>query len=114
MRCASVRRNFAMLFLSEGDQFRVVARWNLPPAYREFLAKNTIPFDARIPVVRAARTKRPVQVADMRTDQSYIERVPVIVAVVELGGARTLVQVPMLKDDELVGTIAIYRQEVRS
>jgi GAF domain-containing protein len=103
---------FAMLFLSEGNQFNVVGRWNLPPAYREFLANNTIPFDSRIPVVRAALTKRPVQVPDMRTDQSYIERVPVIVAVVELGGARTLLQVPMLKEDALVGTVAIYRQEV--
>jgi signal transduction histidine kinase len=46
-------------------------------------------------------------------DQSYIERFPGIVAVAELGGARTLLQVPMLKENELVGTIGIYRQEVR-
>src|SRR5204863_8746527 len=46
-------------------------------------------------------------------DQSYIGRVPGIVAVAELGGARTLLQVPMLKENELVGTIGIYRQEVR-
>jgi GAF domain-containing protein len=104
---------FAMLFLAEGDQFKAVARWNLPPAYREFLTKTTIPFDPRIPVVRAALTKQPVQVPDMLADQSYIERVPVIVAVVELGGARTLLQVPMLKEETLVGTVAIYRQEVR-
>jgi signal transduction histidine kinase len=49
----------------------------------------------------------------MLTDQSYLEHVPVIVAVVELGGARTLLQVPMLREDTLVGTVAIYRQEVR-
>jgi signal transduction histidine kinase len=62
---------------------------------------------------RVATTKQPVQVADVLLDQSYIERFPGIVAVAELGGARTLLQVPMLKDNELVGTIGIYRQEVR-
>ncbi len=53
------------------------------------------------------------KVADISKDQSYVERFPGIVAVVELGGARTLLQVPILNNDEFVGTIAIYRQEVR-
>ena len=66
-----------------------------------------------IPLGRVAMTKQPVQVADVLVDQSYIERFPGIVGVAELGGARTLLQVPMLKENELVGTIAIYRQEVR-
>jgi two-component system, NtrC family, sensor kinase len=104
---------FAMLFLYEENQFRAVGKWNLPPAYGEFLEKNTILADPRIPLGRVAMTKQPVQVADVLVDQSYIERHPGIVAIAEGGGARTLLQVPMLKDNELVGTIGIYRQEVR-
>ena len=106
---------FAMLFLYEEKEngFRAVGKCNLPPAWSEFLGKNTIRADPKIPLGRVAMTKRPVQIADVLVDQSYIERFPGIVAVAELGGARTLLQVPMLKENELVGTIGIYRQEVR-
>ncbi|MEA2896872.1 MAG: hypothetical protein QOJ84_2487 [Bradyrhizobium sp.] len=104
---------FGMLFLPEENEFRAVGKWNLPPAYSEFLGKNTIRSDPRTPLGRAAITKQPVQVADILVDQSYIVRHPGIVAVAEDGGARTLLQVPMLKENQLVGTIGIYRQEVR-
>ncbi len=104
---------FAMLFLYEENQFRAVGKWNLPPAYREFLEKNTILADPKVPLGRVAMTKQPVQVADVLLDQSYIEGFPGMVGVAEGGGARTLLQVPMLKENELVGTIDIYRQEVR-
>ena len=104
---------FGMLFLPEGNDFRAVGKWNLPPAYSEFLGENAIRSDPRIPLSRAAITKQPVQVADILVDQSYLVRHPGIVAVAEDGGARTLLQVPMLRENELVGTIGIYRQEVR-
>jgi two-component system, NtrC family, sensor kinase len=104
---------FAMLFLYEGNQFRPVGQWNIPPAYGEFLEKNTILADPKVPLGRVATTKQPVQVEDVLLDQSYIEGFPGMVGVAEGGGARTLLQVPMLKDNELAGTIGIYRQEVR-
>ena len=104
---------FAMLFLYEDNQFRAVGRWNIPPAYGEFLEKNTILADPKVPLGRVAMTKQPVQVEDVLLDQSYIDGFPGMVGVAEGGGARTLVQVPMLKENELVGTIGIYRQEVR-
>jgi signal transduction histidine kinase len=62
---------------------------------------------------RVAVTKQPVQIADVLADQTYLDRYPGMVAVAELGGARTLLQVPMLKENELVGAFGIYRQEVR-
>jgi two-component system, NtrC family, sensor kinase len=106
---------FAMLMLyeKEKNEFRSAGNWNLPPAYSEILGREPIRADQKIPLGRALRTKQPVQVADISKDQSYVERFPGIVAVVELGGARTLLQVPILNNDEFVGTIAIYRQEVR-
>jgi len=106
---------FAMLFLydEKENKFRPVGRWNLPLGYDKFLEKNTISFDPRTPVARATITKQPVQVADIVLDQSYIIRHPGIVAVVEEGGARTLLQVPMLRENHVVGSLGIYRQEVR-
>ena len=50
---------------------------------------------------------------DIRTQKPYLEGDPAVVALTDLAGARTLVAVPMLKDSELIGTIAIFRQEVR-
>jgi len=60
-----------------------------------------------------ARTKVTVHTADMSTEKSYIDRDPLAVAGVEVAGIRTLLCVPMLKDQELVGVIVIYRREVR-
>jgi len=104
---------FAMLFLREDDQFRAVKMWNIPPAFNEFLATHPIRSDPKVPLGRVLATKQPVQVPDVLEDQSFAEGYPGMVNVANLGGARTLLQVPMLKDDELVGTIGIYRQEMR-
>src|SRR5262249_15876503 len=62
---------------------------------------------------RVAKTKQVIHVADVRAEETYIERDPLRVSTVELGGYRTLLDVPMLKDNELIGIITIYRQEVR-
>ena len=57
-------------------------------------------------------TRRPVHIEDIRAHRPYREGHPAVVALSNLAGARTLVAVPMLKDDRLVGTLAIFRQEV--
>src|SRR5262249_12941261 len=56
--------------------------------------------------------KRTIQVADLAATRPYAERNPITIEAVELGGIRTAVAVPMLKDNETVGVIVIYRQEV--
>jgi GAF domain-containing protein/DNA-binding response OmpR family regulator len=104
---------FAQLFLYEGNEFRAVATRDLPPAWAEFLGHNPIPADPMVPLGRIVLTKQVVQVADARTDQAYLNRFPGLVGAVELGGARTLLVVPMLKEGDLIGAIGIYRQEVR-
>ena len=65
------------------------------------------------PLDRIFKTKQVIHVPDLRIDQSYIRKNDRIVTLVEVGGARTHLSVPMLKDGELVGSIAMYRQEVR-
>src|SRR5262249_34101101 len=62
---------------------------------------------------RLVATKQVDHVADMRAEKGYVDRHPGPVAIVELAGARTVVNVPMLKERELIGCIALYRQEVR-
>src|SRR5215813_6032077 len=104
------------LFLREQDSFRAVARHGAPAAYAEFRQREPV-IDIRnhpdVPLARVARTKEVVHIHDLAAEQAYIERNHLMVALVELAGARTLLTVPMLKEGELVGAIAIYRQEVR-
>ena len=99
---------FGNLLLVEGDAFRHVALHGAPQAYLEERRRE--------PVIRPRpgsdldrirSTKQIVHVADLQLGG------PATAAIVELAGARTFLNVPMLKDNELIGTIGIYRQEVR-
>ena len=103
---------FGTLFLSEGDTAaRVVAQFRAPPAYAEVLRREPIVTLGGGALGRAARSKQAVQIADVRNDPAYVND-PRRLAILELAGARTMLNVPMLKDNEVVGQIAIYRQEV--
>jgi two-component system, NtrC family, sensor kinase len=105
---------FGSLFLREGDVFRTVATHNSPPAFVEVRRRDPLIRPRPDgPIGRVVATKQVVHIADIKTIASYVEGHPHIVAAVELGGYRTVLAVPMLKDSELVGTIHIYRQEVR-
>jgi GAF domain-containing protein len=104
---------FAMLFLYEENEFRAVATRDVPTAWAEYLKNNPIRAHPMIPMGRAISTKQPVHVPDARADPAYVERFPGMVGLVELGGGRTLLIVPMIKENDVVGMIAIYRQEVR-
>ena len=108
---------FGLLTSCEGDSvFRTVAMYNLPPAWAQCIAERyrhgfrAHPLSAH---GRVATTKQFVQVLDYIEGSAYKERDPNAVETAELGGVRTLVTVPMLKGDALVGAISIYRQEVR-
>src|SRR5262249_8183192 len=105
---------FGIMHLYNEGTFRNVAMHNVPPAFAEMRRNNPIIRPSPgTGLGRAARTKQAVHIPDLTKEQTYREREPAVVAIVELAGARTLVVVPMLKEDVLVGTIAIYRQEVR-
>src|SRR5262249_49445919 len=66
-----------------------------------------------LPLGRVLRTRQVGHVRDIRTERGYAEGNRALVDLAELGGARTAVAVPLLKDNELIGAITIYRQEVR-
>ena len=105
---------FGVLWLSEGERFRCVALHNAPPTfadhYREEPMVNPPPGSG---LRRLFETRQVAEVTDMTTIRPYIERDPFVVASVELGGYRSVLNVPMLKEGALVGAISIFRQEVR-
>src|SRR5262249_2521365 len=105
--------NFGNLYLREAEEFRIAAAHNTPPAMIEARRRMPIRTDTKMPVSRVIRTKQTVHIFDMSAEEAYLERDPLAVAAVELGGVRTLVIVPMLKEQEVIGTITIFRQEVR-
>ena len=105
---------FGELWLREGDAFRLGALLGAPPAFAEARWREPVVHPGpHTGLGRIAVTKQPIHITDVRADQAYAERDPMRVILVELAGARAYVAVPMLKEDELIGTIAIYRQEVR-
>ena len=105
---------FCHLFLCDGDKFTNVAMHGAPPALAEWWRSNpTIRPGPKTGLARLIKTKQVNQTEDLKAGTAYAERDPLRVATVELGGARTLVDIPLLKDDVLVGAIVIYRQEVR-
>jgi GAF domain-containing protein len=105
---------FGDVYRPHEDAIQLVAMQNTPPAFAEAL-KQTPHFRPSSSVgLRMVATKSAVQVTDLAVDQDYVERrSPFIVAAVELGGVRTVLAVPMLKENELIGAFMLCRQEVR-
>jgi class 3 adenylate cyclase len=105
---------FGTMNLYDAGAFRTVAMHDVPPAFAEMRRSNpTFHPSSRTGIGRAAHTKQVVHILDLKTEQTYREREPASVNMVELAGARTLLTVPMLKEAVFIGGIAIYRQEVR-
>ena len=105
---------FGTIYRWDGDALHLVATQKTPPAFAE--ARKRLPFraDPKSATARMLATKAVVHVADLAAEGTYIEdRDPAIVAAVELGGVRTALAVPMLKENELIGSFSVYRQEVR-
>ena len=103
---------FGNLWLREGDAFLLGASYGTPPAYVDYLrTERVFRIDPRLGLGQIVRTKQPYQVADLTVEATHADKLRV--ATIELGGARTLIGVPMLKDGEVIGSIVIYRQEVR-
>jgi GAF domain-containing protein/DNA-binding response OmpR family regulator len=106
--------SYGALWLSEGDGFRAVALHGPWPAtYREQLTAQSLRPSPEVPLARAARDRQPIQLEDFRASQAYRDGDKLAVFGVDIMGIRTLVVVPMLKENELIGAIAIYRKEVR-
>jgi len=104
---------FGHLLLYDGESYHAAHLHNLPPAYREIWERGPVRPSPNLALGRLAQTKQVIQIPDVAAEAAYPGGDPLRVATVELGGARTLLAVPMLKEGRFVGAIVIYRQEVR-
>jgi GAF domain-containing protein len=106
---------FGNLWLREGSAFRVNAMHGAPPAYADFLRRNSV-IDDVIPgtaLGRIVSERRAIQILDAENEEAYAKGTPFYTGTIELARARTIIAVPLVKDEELVGAIVIFRQEVR-
>jgi GAF domain-containing protein len=104
---------FGNIYAPDGNVFRLLATHNTPPGLAENRRRSPIRSSPTTLFGRMLTAKAVVHVVNLPAEKGYIERVPETVSAVELGGIRTVLAVPMLKEDELVGAFTVYRQEVR-
>jgi signal transduction histidine kinase len=105
--------SFGILLLADTNTARAVASRNVPAAFVEFLSGEPLRLDPNTFLARALQERTVLHVPDGAVGDPYRKRAPLAVAAVELGGIRTMLMVPMLKDDTSFGLFTIYRQEVR-
>jgi GAF domain-containing protein len=104
---------FGHLVLYDGEGFHAAYLHDVPQAYRELWDRGPVRPGPKTGLRRVLDTKQVVHIADLAAEPAYAERDPLRVATVEIAGVRTFLGVPMLKENQLVGAIIIYRQEVR-
>jgi GAF domain-containing protein len=105
---------FGNIYRWDGEELHLVATDNTPTAFAEERKRTALPYTPNDPVGRMIRTKALVHAADLATEREYLERAnPGIVRAVELGGIRTFLGVPILKESELIGAFGLSRQEVQ-
>ena len=102
---------FGLMNLYDGDSFHTVGFHNVPPAF-EAARKQSFRVPPHSDLAQIVTVKKFVHIHDLHARPAYIEGDPATRQLADLAGARTILIVPMLKDDELVGTIGIYRLEV--
>jgi class 3 adenylate cyclase/transcriptional regulator with GAF, ATPase, and Fis domain len=103
---------FGNLWLRDGDNFRIASTHGAPSAYRDFLRREpVVRADTQLTMWQVVQRKQVVQVPDITAISSHGSEMRL--AAIKLAGARTLIGVPLLKDDAVIGVLGIYRQEVR-
>jgi signal transduction histidine kinase len=103
---------FGNLWLRDADCFRIAATHGAPRKFQDFVRRESLFRPSPdIGLGQIANTKQVYQVDDVRAAPTSGDKLRI--ATIELAGARTLIGVPMLKDGEVIGVLAIYRQEVR-
>ena len=106
--------SFGNIFRWDDDALRLVATYNTPAAFVEARSQLPLRRTQNNPIGEMLAAKTVLHVEDLAADERYTKRRdPNIIAAVELGGIRTFLAVPMLKDNELIGALIVYRQEVR-
>jgi signal transduction histidine kinase len=105
--------NFGVMNLWDGNNLNIAADYNVPAAFTASRQQRLINPHPQSGLATVLRTRQIVQIEDVRNSPAYLDGAPAAVEIADVAGARTIVIVPMLKEQELIGTIAIFRQEVK-
>jgi signal transduction histidine kinase/GAF domain-containing protein/FixJ family two-component response regulator/HPt (histidine-containing phosphotransfer) domain-containing protein len=104
---------FAGIGIWRNDSFEVVSQRNLPLGVRDFVERNAVSPGPRGGIARVAHETGYLHFPDLRISKGYRENDPMIRALVDLGGARTGLTVPLVRDGVVLGILAVFRQDVR-
>src|SRR6516165_8535969 len=104
---------FGELHTYDGTSFKTSATRGHSAAFAEARAKNPPAARPGTASARILETKRPVHILDIKAEESYRKRSPASRALIELGGTRTTLAVPLLKNDTVLGFISFHRDEVK-
>ena len=105
---------FGNIYRLDGQALHLVATHNTPPAFAEDRRRSPYRPYPKSPIGQMVATKTVVHISDITLEDVYIaEHDPVAVSAVALGGIRTLLGVPLLNKDEMIGAFFLSRQEVR-
>jgi GAF domain-containing protein len=102
---------FGNIYHWDGEAMHLVATHNTPPALAEARKHSPLGTQQSPVVGHMVATKTVVHIADVAASQNHIGQRAFANA--ELGGVRTVLAVPLLKENELIGQLSLYRQEVR-
>jgi two-component system NtrC family sensor kinase len=104
---------FGLLATYDDGQIRTVAARGVPPAFAKFRKNNPPDYGPGTGPARILAGERVVHIVDLKSGDAHRAGDPNRRAVVDLGGARTVLLVPLLKNESVLGYITIYRKEVR-
>jgi GAF domain-containing protein len=103
--------NFGVLNTFDGKSFHTGATYGLPPAYDEYRRSRALDYGPGTAPARLLEGEPYVEFVDLAASETYRAGEPNRRALVDLGGARSLLAVPLLKDERVVGNVMIFRQE---
>jgi signal transduction histidine kinase len=109
--CALSEAEIGAVFrLEAGDGFEAAAWRGVRPGFAELLRSRR--FHVGRPMFRPDGPWHPVHIADVTTTATIMEQ-PLLVDIVRMEGVRTVLGVPLVREGQMVGSIMMYRREVR-
>ena len=105
--------DFGLMAQYDGSSFQLMAQVGADQDYVEYMQREPFHPSPETLAGRVLQARGPVQIEDFAQSKGYLDRDPLVVVAVEQGGVRTTMGVPMMRENELIGVISLFRKEVR-